>query len=353
MKHRLQRVGLLHRDSSDYASDLARLASRLGHLATIDLSAASDSISLALCELLFEDDWLQVLLDLRSPTGTMPDGSKIVYEKISSMGNGYTFEIETLIFAALAQAVCGGMRSVSVYGDDIIIPSEHYQQLVDLLAFAGFATNVEKTFHTGFFRESCGGHFFNGVDVKPFYIESLPTCLPECVELHNQIVAYAERHPVTPGWREVVSAIRKLVPRAYWGPYGVPGCLWAAWDQTRPRISRPLKGDRRDTQQPPSWKLKAFVKRVPSQVHDYLEGSLYLALNSSSCLPQGDKGGGSTWRVSRSHKPTVARLFALQCVQREQQAERDASEIDFPKSAAWSTRTTYVSVYTQWINPPL
>ena len=85
IRHRLQRVGLLKPDAQETNRALARHGSQTGLLATLDLSAASDSISLALCEALLPEDWFRVLLDLRSPEGVLPSGTHCQYAKISPL----------------------------------------------------------------------------------------------------------------------------------------------------------------------------------------------------------------------------------------------------------------------------
>jgi len=137
--------------------------------ATVDLSAASDTVAFNTVGLLFPDQWYKFLCDFRSSRYKLDDEVK-AYHKFSSMGNGTTFPIETLIFASACHAV--GAKDYSVYGDDIIIESHLYDELVYLLSFFGFSVNEEKSFHTGPFRESCGGDFYKGIDVTPFYIRT-------------------------------------------------------------------------------------------------------------------------------------------------------------------------------------
>lgn len=92
IRRRLQRRGLLRPDAQDKNKALARLGSWTGHLATLDMSAASDSVSLALVEMLYPEDWFKVICDLRSASGKLPTGETVTYAKVSSMGNGNTFE---------------------------------------------------------------------------------------------------------------------------------------------------------------------------------------------------------------------------------------------------------------------
>jgi len=139
--------------------------------ATLDLRAASDSNATELVYELFPPDWAIALDSLRTHHARLPDGSVIELQKFSSMGNGFTFELETVIFWALASAVTdlSGGGEVLVYGDDIIVPGAAAAKLIEVLAFCGFEVNTKKSFVGGVFHESCGKHYFRGVDVTPCY----------------------------------------------------------------------------------------------------------------------------------------------------------------------------------------
>jgi hypothetical protein len=148
-------------------------------LSTLDLSSASDTIAKELVFELLPIDWAVYLDDIRSPFGTLPDGSKIKYEKFSSMGNGFTFELESLIFFALCESTQDLFRSqddwrlTSVYGDDIIIPRSAYREVCETLRYFGFEVNSKKSYEDGQFFESCGKHYFSGRDVTPVYQKEL------------------------------------------------------------------------------------------------------------------------------------------------------------------------------------
>lgn len=154
---------------------LALEGSKHDSLATIDLKAASDSISLELCAAILPPEWYFYLLELRSEEGLI-DGEWHEYAKISSMGNGFTFELESLIFFIVISAIRDLYfpsvkdRHLSVYGDDIIVPKQMAHKVIDTLGYLGFDTNDDKTFVEGPFRESCGKHYFQGIDVTPFFI---------------------------------------------------------------------------------------------------------------------------------------------------------------------------------------
>ena len=142
-----------------------------GALATLDLSSASDTISTELVYELLPLDWATLLNRARSRKVLLPTGKVISQEKFSSMGNGFTFPLETLIFWSLAAACCSKDSEATAYGDDLIVPTAAYPLLVEVLTAAGFLVNQAKSYHTGFFRESCGKDYYSGIDVRPIYMK--------------------------------------------------------------------------------------------------------------------------------------------------------------------------------------
>lgn len=238
-RRRMQRseAQLLHPDAQEYHALLAKIASHDGiGLSTLDVKNASNCVASGLCWTLFDEGWGSVLFDLREEFGEFPDGSCVKWEKLATNGNGYTFEIETAVFYSLVKACCSKDSLVSVYGDDIICPSVHVDSVVELLAFCGFTMNREKTF-TGDhpFRESCGAHFYRGKDIKPFYIQRLPVSVEEVILLHNDVVRWHNGTVLEDSiWYPVVKACRAAVSLRFWGPPGMPGVLWAEWDDCRP-----------------------------------------------------------------------------------------------------------------------
>lgn len=237
IRSRLRKRGLLRPDAQYVHRELAKEGSITGELATLDLKAASDTVSLGVCYALLPPEWFQAVCELRSPRGELPGGEVVDYAKVSSMGNGFTFELETLIFYALTAACCSKGSRVSVYGDDIVCPSAHAVDVMGILQEAGFTINAEKSFWSGGFRESCGGHYFNGDDVTPFYIRRPISRLGYAIELHNQVLGWSGRYPISDmDFGPVLDRFSALVPRKVWGPR-VPGVLWKPWDQCTPRWS--------------------------------------------------------------------------------------------------------------------
>jgi hypothetical protein len=196
IRRRLRKVGI-DLDDQTLNQNHAREGSISGDRATIDLSMASDTISYEIVRLLLPPDWLLALEQCRSPVGVLPSGDKVVYRKFSSMGNGYTFELESLIFWALTWAVTflhdGDMSLIGVYGDDLIVDTNVVQPLTDVLSYCGFTTNVSKTHIDGPFRESCGKHYFNGIDVTPFFVKKPVDNLSELFKFHNRLYRWRNR----------------------------------------------------------------------------------------------------------------------------------------------------------------
>jgi hypothetical protein len=108
------------------------------------------------------------------------EGVGVIHQqKFSSMGNGYTFELESLIFWAVLHAsmkyskVKPSVNNHGVYGDDVIIPARAYTTFKRSLEWLGFSINEKKTHMRGYFRESCGHDYFYGDSVRPFFQKEL------------------------------------------------------------------------------------------------------------------------------------------------------------------------------------
>jgi hypothetical protein len=175
IRRRLLRLGC-DLNSQERNQRLSRVGSKTNRLATVDFSSASDSISISTVENLLPLRWFTVMNLVRSRFGSL-EGRQFFYEKFSSMGNGFTFELESLIFLSLARSCCKYLRvdekKVSVYGDDVIIPIEAFDLFVKICKIYGFTVNPQKSYSSGDFRESCGSHFFNGQDCKPYFLKEV------------------------------------------------------------------------------------------------------------------------------------------------------------------------------------
>lgn len=157
-----------------------------GELATIDLSSASDTVARKLVQLLLPNCWFELLNDLRSRC-TEINGRWVYLEKFSSMGNGFTFELETLIFYAISKVASERTCSdpVWVYGDDIIVGRKAFDDVIAALRYFGFTPNPRKSFNTTPFRESCGGDFFAGQWVRPYSLDKVPNDAASWITVAN------------------------------------------------------------------------------------------------------------------------------------------------------------------------
>lgn len=247
IRKRLQRrVGLLTPDAQYRNRALAQRGSIDGSLTTIDLSGASDMVSLALCEALLPDSWLLALYRVRSPRGSV-GGKSISYEKISSMGNGFTFELETLIFYALARVCCRD-GVVAAYGDDIVVPSAYCLEVILALEMAGFSVNEKKTWSRTLFRESCGGHYLAGEEVTPPYFRKRDiferglTSLAHRISAANRLSAAAEQrygYWRDGRFRDLHEELCRDVPRHLWGPKSLgDAVLHMPFDAVRPEFRK-------------------------------------------------------------------------------------------------------------------
>lgn len=180
--------------------NLAKIASKTGDYATIDFSSASDSISLELIRELLPTDWFAVMDACRSHYGVKEGLPPRKWEKFSSMGNGFTFELESLIFYAAAVCcveACSSelkYRRVSVYGDDVILPCKVLDLFIPLCTAYGFRVNADKSFSTSDFRESCGSHYWNGMDVKPIYLKDRISSVESIFKLANNVRRFSRLH---------------------------------------------------------------------------------------------------------------------------------------------------------------
>jgi len=175
---------------------LALKGSLSNSLATVDLSSASDSIARSVVEELLPPRWFHVMDACRSHYGSR-DALPKKWEKFSSMGNGFTFQLESLIFYAVACCCAEYLNisssDVSAYGDDVILPSACFGLFSEMLEFYGFRINAKKSHFDSPFRESCGAHYFSGVDVKPVYLKDRLLSVPAVYRLANAVRRLAHR----------------------------------------------------------------------------------------------------------------------------------------------------------------
>lgn len=192
-------------------------AAMVDGLATVDLSSASDTLCVSTVRMLLPPAWFDLLSDLRCPT-TSYKGKYYHLNKFSSMGNAFTFELESLIFWAIAK-VCSeakGCHVTSVYGDDMIVESVVYPLLRRSLGFYGFVVNDEKSYHTGPFYESCGSQYHSLEDVTPpFQKEVCGKDLSELIRLHNRLYRWGTRSKLPHMVKDALFYIREFIAKEH------------------------------------------------------------------------------------------------------------------------------------------
>lgn len=239
--------------------ELARRGSISDDIATIDESEASNRIPWAFVEWALEGtEILEVLRVARCEYILMPWGEWLRLHMCSGMGNGFTFVLMTAINLAAVEAIhiyrgrefkrlsipvaddswlrnqtyfngeherfvgtTGDIVKVlskkrvleewaateltkldlpswGVFGDDILCKGELYEDLVHLLELTNARVNLDKSYPKGNFRESCGGDYWRGHDVRAVYAKSLATP-HDIVSLLNRLLVWSAKHGIPLG----------------------------------------------------------------------------------------------------------------------------------------------------------
>lgn len=193
--------------------EMARIGSLTGVFCTVDLRSASDSVCRGPLKSIAPLGWYEWWESCASDSCELPADASALnnyqrhrFQMMSSMGNGYTFELESILFYAIVTSVVPGVwapdvkgsgkrvltwPNVSVFGDDLVFPAAYYDQVVEMLTEFGFTVNREKSFKEGPFRESCGKDYFLGVDTRPLYITKRLENGSSVISLANRLYAAA------------------------------------------------------------------------------------------------------------------------------------------------------------------
>lgn len=178
-------------------------ASLYQEFSTIDLSEASDRISLRLVYAIFSGSkLLEPLLATRSAKTILPDGSILPLWKFAPMGSALCFTVlswclYSIVYSVLlleGLAPSEARTSVYVYGDDLVIPSAYADKIIDRLETFGLKVNRDKSFINSRFAESCGVDAISGNNVTPVRLRKCPSkkdpsTLISIVQTANQLAA--------------------------------------------------------------------------------------------------------------------------------------------------------------------
>lgn len=208
-------------------------------VATIDLSDCSDAISLRLVRYLLPRKVYNYILASRSDMTLGPDDNFYIVKKVSSMGNGFTFDLMTLVLTALTRSFD---PTSSVFGDDIICQNQNANDVVSSLKLAGFVVNEDKTFINSDYRESCGAHYIDGSGyVTVFDLRWLQ-------KPHDLIVACNKVAILSCIYGEPFDSLREVIWKC------VPRTLLGA-TVVRPTVY---------TGRPPAYDLDSFIRYGPT-----------------------------------------------------------------------------------------
>jgi hypothetical protein len=200
-------------DDQSFNRQLALFGSANGQLATIDLSAASDSVTIQLVRRLFQRTGLNPYLEDARAKVCEIEGEEVTLQTYAGMGNAVTFVLECIVFAAVVEYVAkrnrpDKLKLYAVYGDDIVVHRSLFKPTVDALEALGFRVNKDKTFGGDHpFRESCGIEALGGHNVTPCrisrktYFDCTNQSVSSLVTVSNNLYDY--------GYKKAASAIRQ------------------------------------------------------------------------------------------------------------------------------------------------
>lgn len=173
--------GRLDLRSQDRSRELAVAGSKDGSLATIDLSAASDSLSYPVVDACAPDCFSAWWAN--QSTQFDLDGKTYSLHIPLTMGSRVTMAMQTWVYWVISALACtlvangdnvvlsSYLDKVAIYGDDIIVPTDCAETLIDLLTSCGLIVNTDKSFYDKdyHYREACGVEAYEGEIVSSCY----------------------------------------------------------------------------------------------------------------------------------------------------------------------------------------
>lgn len=165
--------------------------------ATIDESEASDRILRELVLYIAQDTELHDVFEALSTKFVeappcVRKKVKIPTRKFAPMGSAICFPVMSLVHLFLIRAIIlyrmvditmqerkDLCEKVSVYGDDIVLPSSAVPFVYEWLPKFGMKINQSKSFVNSSFRESCGCHAYKGIDITPLYVKYTTSSLTD------------------------------------------------------------------------------------------------------------------------------------------------------------------------------
>lgn len=241
--------------------------------ATIDLSKASDSNWMSVIEFLFPKRFVRFLKRMRSPIGNFR-GTEHVFNMLSPMGNGFTFEVMTTTLLHLCRL---HDPDSSVFGDDIIVKADVAPHIIECLKCLGYKTNVSKTFIDGLFRESCGGFYHKDQYLLSYDFWYCDNPVDACITV-NKLLAIMHILEIE---EVVLSFIRSSVPLLLLreGPLTLAGYI--SVPRTILNVKRLKRRDSQWTRMTPKF-IKSSAKELLDYQYDHRKVDFYLELRLKS-----------------------------------------------------------------------
>jgi hypothetical protein len=222
----------------DFLADVHRNRISDVNVATIDLSDCSDAISMRLIKYLLPKRVFSQISACRSDMTLGPDDNYYVVNKVSSMGNGFTFDLMTVVLTALTRSFD---PTSTVFGDDIICQNQSADEVVSSLRVAGFVVNTNKTNIRSSYRESCGAHFVDGHGYVTSFDIKWVTSVHELIVTLNKVA---------------------ILSYIYNGPYeALRAKIWTCVPQTM--LGATVNRLTVNTGRPPSYELDTYVRYGP------------------------------------------------------------------------------------------
>lgn len=169
---------LMRFDDQTLQQRRAENASKTRAYSTIDLKDASNNIRLADIDTLFKNTpWGVFVLALADTMHYFFEDAYTSHPMYGGMGNGITFEFETILFAAIIHLATfgAGKKSLEVeeihfsldgelpfgsFGDDMVAKTVVIDRIKEIFAALGYVMNEKKSFIDSPFTESCGKWYF-------------------------------------------------------------------------------------------------------------------------------------------------------------------------------------------------
>lgn len=187
-------------------------------LSTIDFSKASDSVLLDVVNRLFPKKVVNLLNRYRSQFVLIGD---CYYEpvKLSSMGCGFTFEVMSALLLSIARVYD---PEATVYGDDVIISSEHAYAFVEVANSIFFRVNEKKSFVDSPFRESCGAFYLDDYGyIKCFDLHFCETDADVVIATNKLALIIQDcevkNYPLPGCYRKAYESLLAIIPPLYKG----------------------------------------------------------------------------------------------------------------------------------------